>query len=84
MSNSAISMYALSLDQIENAIRLGGNKRTVLVQGHMGTGKSSLLKSLGKALPKHVMCYFDCTTKDLATSRFLSCRRSTSKAMCVT
>ncbi len=65
MSNSAISMYALSLDQIENAIRLGGNKRTVLVQGHMGTGKSSLLKSLGKALPKHVMCYFDCTTKDL-------------------
>jgi len=31
----------------------------------MGTGKSSLLKMLGKALPTHTMCYFDCTTKDL-------------------
>jgi hypothetical protein len=58
-------MYALGLDQIETAIRLGGNKRTILVQGHMGTGKSSLLKALGKALPGHTMCYFDCTTKDL-------------------
>ena len=65
MSNQAIAMYALSLDQIENTIRLGGHKRTVLVQGHMGTGKSSLLKTLSKAMPKHTMCYFDCTTKDL-------------------
>jgi len=38
MANSAISMYALSLDQCENAIRLGGNKRTVLIgQGHAET-----------------------------------------------
>lgn len=65
MANQAINMYALSLDQIENAIRLGGNKRTILVQGHMGTGKSSLLKALAKALPDHTPCYFDCTTKDL-------------------
>lgn len=65
MSNSAISMYALGLDQIETAIRLGGNKRTILVQGHMGTGKSSLLKALKANLPNHTMCYFDCTTKDL-------------------
>ena len=65
MSNQAVTMYALSLDQIENAIALGGNKRTILVEGHMGTGKSSLLKSLGKRFPKHTMCYFDCTTKDL-------------------
>ena len=65
MSNQAIAMYALGLDQIETAIRLGGNRRTVLVQGHMGTGKSSLLKTLGTALPTHTMCYFDCTTKDL-------------------
>lgn len=64
MSN-VTSLYALSLDQIEKAIRLGGNKRTVLVQGHMGTGKSSLLRSLAKALPTHTPCYFDCTTKDL-------------------
>jgi len=58
-------MYALGLDQIETAIRLGGNKRTILVQGHMGTGKSSLLKTLKAALPNHTACYFDCTTKDL-------------------
>jgi energy-coupling factor transporter ATP-binding protein EcfA2 len=65
MSNSAIAMYALSLDQISNAIMRGGKQRTVLVQGHMGTGKSSLLKTLGKQLPNHSACYFDCTTKDL-------------------
>lgn len=65
MSNAAISMYALSLDQAEAAILAGGNKRTILMQGHMGTGKSSMLKMLGKRLPKHTLCYFDCTTKDL-------------------
>jgi hypothetical protein len=31
----------------------------------MGTGKSSLLKTLEKRLPNHMPCYFDCTTKDL-------------------
>lgn len=65
MSNSAISMYALGLDQIATAIKLGGNKRTILVQGHMGTGKSSLLKALKAEKPGHTACYFDCTTKDL-------------------
>jgi hypothetical protein len=65
MSNQAIAMYALGLDQIETAIRLGGKKRTMLVQGHMGTGKSSLLKALKSTLPTHTACYFDCTTKDL-------------------
>jgi energy-coupling factor transporter ATP-binding protein EcfA2 len=64
MSN-AQTMYALSLDQIATAIRVGGNKRTVLVQGHMGTGKSSLLNTLAADLPTHTPCYFDCTTKDL-------------------
>lgn len=62
---TATSLYALNLDQIEAAIAIGGHKRTVLVQGHMGTGKSSLLRALGKRFPNHVMCYFDCTTKDL-------------------
>ena len=36
----ASQMYALSLDQIATAIKTGGNKRTILIQGHMGTGKS--------------------------------------------
>ena len=62
---NAQKMYALGLDQITNAILVGGHKRTILVQGHMGTGKSSMLKTLSKELPKHIPCYLDCTTKDL-------------------
>lgn len=61
----ATNIFALSLDQIANMIKNGGNKRTVLVQGHMGTGKSTLLKTLAEELPDHIPCYFDCTTKDL-------------------
>lgn len=63
--SKATAMYALSLDQITTAIKVGGSKRTILVQGHMGTGKSSLLKTLASELPTHTACYFDCTTKDL-------------------
>ena len=62
---TASTMYALSLDQIAAAMLAGGNKRTTLVQGDMGTGKSSLLKMLAEKLPNHKPCYFDCTTKDL-------------------
>ena len=65
MSNSAIQMYALGLDQIAEAIKSVGHLRTILVQGHMGTGKSSLLKMLSADLPDHTPCYFDGTTKDL-------------------
>jgi energy-coupling factor transporter ATP-binding protein EcfA2 len=65
INNAASAMYALNLDQITAAIKAGGNKRTVLVQGHMGTGKSSLLRTLAKEMPTHTACYFDCTTKDL-------------------
>jgi energy-coupling factor transporter ATP-binding protein EcfA2 len=65
MANQAINMYALSLDQITTSLLSGGRHRTILVQGHMGTGKSSLLKTLKQALPNHTACYFDCTTKDL-------------------
>jgi len=63
MNTSA--MYALSLDQIATAIATVGHKRTILVQGHMGNGKSSLLKTLAERFPNHTPCYFDCTTKDL-------------------
>ena len=58
-------MYALGLDQVANAIKHTGTKRTMLVQGDMGTGKSSLLTTLATELPNHIPCYFDCTTKDL-------------------
>ncbi len=62
---NATQMYAMSLDQCSNVISVGGHLRTVLVQGDMGTGKSSLLAMLAKEHPKHIACYFDCTTKDL-------------------
>ena len=62
---TAQQMYQLNLDQIGALIKATGRKRTTLVQGHMGTGKSSLLKTLASELPTHTACYFDCTTKDL-------------------
>ena len=58
-------MYDQTIDELVNAIKQGGMERTILVQGHMGTGKSSILDILAKDLPTHTPCYFDCTTKDL-------------------
>ncbi len=65
MTNNATAMYQIDLDQCASLIKAVGSKRTVLVQGHMGTGKSSLLRTLSAAMPTHTACYFDCTTKDL-------------------
>ena len=53
-NNSAVQMYALGLDQVANAIKHTGTKRTMLVQGDMGTGKSSLLTTLATELPNHI------------------------------
>jgi hypothetical protein len=63
MSNA--TMYDLSLAQTVNLIVVGGHERTVYAQGHMGNGKTSMLGMCHAALPKHIPCYFDCTTKDL-------------------
>jgi len=65
MTNQAHAMYQVDLDQATAMIAAGGHLRTVLVSGHMGTGKSSMLTGLAQRLPKHKACYFDCTTKDL-------------------
>ena len=66
MSNSAIQMYDLNLQQATQLIKRTAMKRTVMLQGHMGEGKSSILKTLGKELAEtHSAFYFDCTTKDL-------------------
>ena len=62
---TAQQMYHLNLSQIANLIKTTGHNRTTLVQGHMGTGKSSLLSILRRELLTHTACYFDCTTKDL-------------------
>lgn len=64
MSN-AMNMYALSVDQCVALIKAVGSKRTILIEGDMGSGKSTILKTLGREMPNHTMAYFDCTTKDL-------------------
>lgn len=64
MTNQAKQMYALDLDQCMELIKAVGNSRTVLLQGDMGTGKSSMLYEIAKQLGFKPI-YFDCTTKDL-------------------
>ena len=48
MQNSAKSMYALNLEECKDLILSIGSKRTVLLQGDMGNGKSSVLHMLAK------------------------------------
>ena len=43
-------LYAVNLDQIAESIIANGHNRTVLVQGHMGSGKSSLLNMIAAVL----------------------------------
>lgn len=63
---STQSIYDVSLPQAVNMIRLCGTTNTTLLQGHMGTGKTSMLKTLASLLSAtHKAVYFDCTTKDL-------------------
>lgn len=64
MKQTAEQLFAQSIDEIVESI-MANPEGTTLVQGHMGTGKSSILKILASKLPDHVPCYFDCTTKDL-------------------
>ena len=62
---NASKMYEMNLSQIAQAIGAVGHKRCVLVEGHMGNGKTSLLTMLSKMFPDHIPCYFNCVTKDL-------------------
>lgn len=55
----------LTIDQCVQAAKVLGDKRTILFQGDMGSGKSSILWMLAKELPNHIPIYFDATTKDL-------------------
>lgn len=82
--NDAHTMYHIGLDQAANMLKVVGHKRTVLVQGHMGTGKSSLLRTLSEDLPGHTPCYFDCTTKDLGDITLPRIAEVGADAACVT
>jgi len=61
----AQSMYSLSHNQIVDALKATGHLRTMLIEGDMGSGKSTILRTLAKLLPTHTPVYFDATTKDL-------------------
>lgn len=61
-----MQMYNLNLQQAADLVLASRFGRTaVLLQGHMGCGKTSIGKTLAAALPTHTLCYFDCTTKSL-------------------
>ena len=56
---------SLSLQECANLISSVGDSVTVLAQGEMGIGKSSMLKMLQAKHPDHFVCYGDMTTKDV-------------------
>lgn len=59
------NIYALGINECADLIGTVGADTAVLVQGHMGSGKSSILQVLARRHPTHTPIYFDCTTKDL-------------------
>lgn len=65
MTNVASKQFALDIEQAANLIAQVGKKLTVIVEGDIGCGKSSLLTLLAEKFPDHTPLYFDGTTKDL-------------------
>ena len=61
-ANTAQAMYALSINQTADLIEVIGPTNSTLVQGNMGTGKTSLLHILAARLPTHTPVYIDGTT----------------------
>jgi hypothetical protein len=58
-------MTTTTLAEATNLIAAVGAQHTVLVQGEMGCGKSSMLTDLKRRYPDHHPAYFDLTTKDV-------------------
>ena len=56
---------SVTLKQGAELVSRIGDVDTVLFQGEMGIGKSSMLKMLAKSHPDHHICYVDMTTKDV-------------------
>jgi energy-coupling factor transporter ATP-binding protein EcfA2 len=70
-ANTASNIYALGINQTAQLINTIGHNTTVLVQGDMGTGKSSILKILAGLRPTHQPVYFDGTTKVDSADMFM-------------
>ena len=56
---------SITMQDAIDLINAIGDTTTVLVQGEMGIGKSSILKALQQQHPDHITCYVDITTKDV-------------------
>ena len=66
MANINAAALDLNINQTFNLIKTIGKKRTVIVQGHIGSGKSSIGRMLAAEFKDtHTFVYFDCTNKDL-------------------
>jgi hypothetical protein len=63
--NATTTNTALSLAEATDLIAAVGHHTTVLVQGELGIGKSSILHNLAARFPNHHAAYFDMTTKDV-------------------
>lgn len=59
------SYASLSFNQTLELIRSIGDKVTVLVEGEMGSGKSSILPALAKEFPDHIPCYVEVACMDV-------------------
>jgi len=64
-------MYALGINQVANLINTIGRDITVVVQGNMGTGKSSIINILADRFPNHKPVYLDCTTLTDSADMFM-------------
>lgn len=56
---------AINMQQTTDLISSVGKDVTVIVQGELGCGKSSILKEMAKRFPDHTPIYADMTTKDV-------------------
>ena len=69
------SMYDISMAEVVSLISAVGHKRTVIVEGAMGSGKTTGIgRGVANNHPDHIYIEFDCTNKDiqdLSTPKFM-------------
>lgn len=66
------NIYAVNHDQCVDILMAQhslGLRQTVQIEGDTGSGKTSIHHMLAAALPDHIPCYFDSTTKTVGDSQ---------------